>query len=211
MMLVNKSIRAGQLAIFGAALLLAASCNGKDAAPAAAADPDAQAMQRGLGLLHERKDPVGAEAVFREVLQRTPTHYGARYQLAVALDRGGRPGEARAVWQQVLGAAQNVADSATIRTAQARLAAPDTASQEAMMILGLDLMYRQANPNAAAEQFRRILQRNPTHYGATYQLATALDKAGQRAQATPLWQKVLGMAITYKDDKTAQTARERLK
>lgn len=176
-----------------------------------AVDPDAQLMERGLVLLYQRSDPVGAEAVFREVLQRNPTHYGAQYQLAVAMDRGGRPAEARATWEAVLRNAQGSNDTATARTASARLAAPDTASATAMMALGLDLLYRQNNAVAADAQFRRILQRNPTHYGATYQLATALDREGKRAEARRLWEKVLGMAESYKDQATAETARNRLK
>jgi len=199
-----------------ASLLLAASlcsCKAKDSTPAAAtaADPEAQLMQRGVALLHTSGDPVGAEAVFREVLQRNPMHYGARYQLAVALDQGGRVAEARTQWQSVLASAESMRDSATANTARRRLAAPDTASQAAMMILGLDLMYRQNNPSAAADVFRKILQKNPTHYGATYQLAIALDRAGQQAQSRPVWQKVLGMATTYKDGRTAAIARSKLR
>jgi len=98
-----------------------------------------------------------------------------------------------------------------MRAALARLGSPDTASVAAMMTLGVDLLYRQNNPTAAEEQFRRVLQRNPSHYGATYQLATALDKEGKDAQARPLWTKVLGMATMYKDERTAATARTRLK
>ena len=174
------------------------------------ADPDATTMSRGLDLLYRASDPIGAEAAFREVLQRTPTHYGARHQLAVSLDRGGKPADARSVWAAVLKNAEAIGDTSEVRIARARLAAPDTASQEATMALGLDLLSRQNNPAAAAEQFRNVLKRNPTHYGATYQLAMALDKAGQAGQARPVWQKVLGMATLYKDEPTAQAARQRL-
>ena len=84
-------------------------------------------------------------------------------------------------------------------------------SQDAMMRLGLDLMFRQANPSAAVAQFRGLLARNPTHYGATYQLASALDRAGQPDQARPVWVKVLGMATQIKDEATIQTAKARLR
>jgi Tfp pilus assembly protein PilF len=178
---------------------------------ATAPESEAQLMQKGTSLLYQARDPIGAEAVFREVLQRNSTHYGAQYQLAVSLDRGGKPREARGMWEAVLKNAQNVRDSATLRTARARLAAPDTASQSAMMALGLDLLYKRNDAASAAEQFRSVLARNPTHYGATFQLATALDKSGQRAQARPLWEKVLGMAVSYKDDRTAEIARNRLR
>lgn len=177
----------------------------------AAADTQAQLMQQGTTLLYQSGDPIGAEAVFRKIIQLNPTHYGAHYQLAVSLDRGGKPSEARRTWEAVLKNAESVRDSATAATARSRLAAPDTAGETAMMALGLDLLYRQNQLTAAAEQFRKVLGRNPTHYGATYQLATALDKSGQAAQARRFWEKVLGMAQANGDARTAQTARERLR
>lgn len=180
-------------------------------APQASSPADSAMMERGLQQLYKAGDPVGAEQSFRGVLARNSSHYGARYQLAVALDRSGRPSEARTEWTQVLQQAQTFNDSATMRTARARLAAPDTASVQAMMVHGLDLLYRQNNPASAADQFRAVLAKNPSHYGATYQLATALDKAGQQTEARPLWVKVLGMATSYKDTQTAATARARLR
>jgi len=177
---------------------------------AAATPDDAGLMQQGMQQLYQQNDPVAAEQTFRAVLAHTSTHYGARYQLAVALDRGGRPAEARREWTEVLRDAKTYNDSASIRTAQSRLAAPDTAGPAAMMVHGLDLLYRQNNPTDAATQFRAVLKKNPTHYGATYQLATALDRAGRQGEARELWVKVLGMATTYKDEKTATTARARL-
>ena len=138
------------------AVLFLAAC-GKGKEPQPAADPEAQLMQRGVALLYQSNDPIGAEAVFRQVLQQHPAHYGAQYQLAVAVDRGGRPTEARALWETVLRNAQAASDSATASIARTRLAAPDTASQAGMMAFGLDLLYRQNNPTAAADQFRKIL------------------------------------------------------
>ena len=209
MQTTNGTMRRTAAALLAAALI---GCSGRTGASdaAAGADPQAELMARGVELLYKSADPVGAETVFREVLLRNPTHYGANYQLAVALDRGGKPADARAVWQTVLTNAEAIRDSSSIRSAQARLQAPDTASMEALMVLGLDLLRRQNNAAAATEQFRKVLQRNPTHYGATYQLAMALDKAGQGVEARPLWQKVLGMATTYKDSTTIQAARQRL-
>lgn len=192
--------------------LFVAGCMTGDAGndSSAAVDPEAQLMTRGLAEL-ARGEPVTAERTFRELLAKNPSHYGGHYQLAVALDRGGKPAEARKEWEYMKTAAQQISDSATLRTVTARLAAPDTASQEAMMALGLDLLYQGNNPSAAADEFRKVLRRNSSHYGATYQLATALDRAGQRAAAKPYWEKALGMAISYKDEKTAAMARERLK
>ena len=204
---LDRTVRALRTMVV-ASLVVGAACAKANEQPPA--DPAAPLMQRGLALLYQSGDPVGAEAVFRQVLQQNPNHYGAQYQLAVAVDRGGRPADARPLWQTVLRNAQAIHDTTTEHTAQARLAAPDTASQAAMMALGLDLMYRQNNPSAAADEFRKVLSKNPTHYGATYQLATALDRSGRGTEARALWEKVLGMAQTYKDTKTAETARARL-
>ena len=179
-------------------------------ASASAVESEAQLMSRGVDLLYKKADPIAAEGVFRQVLQRNPSHYGAQYQLAMSLDRGGQPSLARPLWTTVLKNAEAARDTATARTASVRLAQPDTASESAMMAFGVDLLYRRNNPTAAAEQFRGVLRKNPKHYGAMYQLATALEKSGQAAQARPVWQQVLGMATMYKDERTAETARAKL-
>jgi tetratricopeptide (TPR) repeat protein len=84
------------------------------------------------------------------------------------------------------------------------------ASEEATMKAGLDLLYEGRNPGAAEPFFRRVLERNPAHYGATYQLAVALDRTGKADEARRLWEAVLRMADGYKDSQTAATARARL-
>ena len=81
---------------------------------------------------------------------------------------------------------------------------------DALMQAGLDALYAEGDPAVAAAAFRKVLALNPNHYGATYQLATALDRAGKRDEARPLWEKVLKMAEGYKDQPTADTARARL-
>ena len=172
--------------------------------------PEQQLMQRGLNSLYGAGDALAAESTFREVLSRNPAHYGAQYQLAVALDRGGKPAEARPVWEEVLRLAEGVKDENTASTARSRLAAPDSVSVVTLMSVGLNFL-RQGNPSAAAEQFRKVLERNPDHYGANYQLAVALDRLGRRAEARPYWQRILTIAETFKDQPAATTARERLR
>src|SRR5712692_8360719 len=76
-------------------------------------------------------------------------------------------------------------------------------SEAALMQVGLDLLYADSDPAAAAAQFRKVLERNPTHYGATFQLATALDRAGQPAEARPVWERMLRMAEAIGDGPTA--------
>ena len=168
-------------------------------------------MERGTQQLYQSGDPIAAEVTFREVLAKNPSHYGAHYQLAVAMDRGGKPLEARAEWNEVLRLAESFNDSVSAQAARARLGSPDTASQAGLMARGLDLMYKQHDPGAAIERFNEILKRNRTHYGATYQLAVALDRANRGAEAKQVWQRVLPMAIQYKDQKTIDTARARLR
>jgi cytochrome c-type biogenesis protein CcmH/NrfG len=168
-------------------------------------------MKEGLSLLYERNEPFAAEQAFRDVLKAEPTHYGAHFQLAQAIDREGRPADARPLWNEVLKSAQAINDTGTIRLVTERLASPDTVSQAGMMSSGVHALYALKDPATAEAQFRKVLEKNPTHYGATYQLASALDELGRKAEARPLWEKVLGMAITYKDAATEATARERLK
>ena len=78
------------------------------------------------------------------------------------------------------------------------------------MKAGFDALYMRSDPNTAATLFRQVLERNPTHYGATFQLAYALDASGKRDEARPWWQKVLQMAEGYNDKRTADMARTRL-
>ena len=205
--LLERTGRGASLAIF----ILATGCGTSGDAKQSASVSEEQLMQQGLAQLYQSSDPVGAQETFRAVIRKNPTHYGAHYQLAVALDRGGKPADARVAWEDMRQRAQAIRDTATVRLVERRLAAPDTASQDAMMALGLDYFYRHNNAAAAAQEFRKVIAKNPIHYGATYQLAKALDVLGQRSEATPLWVKVLGMATQYRDERTIQQAKDRLK
>jgi Tfp pilus assembly protein PilF len=171
-------------------------------------------MKMGVDMLYVRNDPTGAAVQFRQVLAMNPGHYGATYQLAVALDRSGKPGEARVYWEKMLPMAEAAKDETTAATVRKRLDVPPPTSEEgiqqAIMRAGLDAMYVRKDPAAAAAEFRKVLARNPAHYGATYQLAAALDRSGKRAEARPLWEKVVKMAEGYKDQRTLDTARARL-
>jgi hypothetical protein len=55
------------------------------------------------------------------------------------------------------------------------------------MRAALDALYQRHDPTGAAAEFQQVLAENPTHHGATFQLAAALDAAGKRAEARPLW------------------------
>ena len=79
------------------------------------------------------------------------------------------------------------------------------------MKAGLDLLYSRNDPEGAAAQFRGVLALNPSHYGATFQLGTALDRAGKPGEAQPYWEKMLAMAEATGDDATVATVRARLR
>ena len=106
--------------------------------------------------------------------------------------------------------AEGYRDADTAAAARARLGRPDAVSEEAMMKVGLAALHEGHDPAAAAAAFRKVLGQNPTHYGATFQLAAALDAAGKRSEARPVWEKVLAMAERYDDRATAATAQARL-
>jgi hypothetical protein len=80
----------------------------------------------------------------------------------------------------------------------------------ALMQAALAALYERKDAHAAVEKFREVLQHQPFHYGATYQLAKALDQDGRPAEATVWWTKVLEAAQLIGDTTTARQARERL-
>src|SRR5262245_2979518 len=90
----------------------------------------------------------------------------------------------------MLGMAEAAKDKETLATVRGRLAesagssptprqstGSPTVPAEDPMKAGLDALYQRNDPAAAATQFRKVLAANPSHYGATLQLAKALDRA----------------------------------
>jgi tetratricopeptide (TPR) repeat protein len=82
--------------------------------------------------------------------------------------------------------------------------------ETATMRAGLDALYDRGDAAQAAAHFRRVLERNPNHYGANFQLAKALDVAGATDDARAQWAKVLQMAEAVQDQPSIDTARARL-
>ncbi len=207
-------VRARSVAAVCVALLaiVAVACSGHDKV-----DDEGTLMQAGLEALHTRHDPNGAAAQFRKVLELNPTHYGATFQLAAALEAAGRPQEARPYWEKMRVMAEAANDTQTIEAVRAHLpdAGTDAAAKgadaaAALMQAGLDAVYTRRDPNAAVIEFRKVLDLNPTHYGATYQLAAALEAAGQPDEARLWWSKMLQLAEAINDTKTADTVRTHL-
>lgn len=81
---------------------------------------------------------------------------------------------------------------------------------QTLMRAGLDALYQRNDPADAVVRFRRVLERNAAHYGATLQLAKALDRAKRPDEAVVQWKKVLEMAEAIHDAETARIARSRL-
>ena len=78
---------------------------------------------------------------------------------------------------------------------------------EARMKAGLDLFYTQRRPAEAAAEFREVLELDPNHYGATFQLAFSLETAGRREESRREWKRVIDMARRYHDRGTEENAR----
>src|SRR5262249_8055400 len=157
-----------------------------------------------------RHDPQAAVPEFQKVLAANPSHYGATFQLAAALDAAGRSDEARPLWEKMLTLAESSGDQQTATTARTKLGQPPVATEETLMRAGLDALYQRHDPTGAAAEFQQVLAKNPMHYGATFQLAAALDAAGRPQEARPYWEKALAMAQRYADTETADRARARL-
>lgn len=80
----------------------------------------------------------------------------------------------------------------------------------ALMSSGVDALYRRGDPQAAADAFARVLEKDPDHYGATYQLAVAFERLGRKEEARRMWRKVAQLASINGDSAAARTADEHL-
>lgn len=118
-----------------------------------------------------------------------------------ALRKLGRLDDAAAAYQRALSLDPGLTDA---------LDALSSVGAEAKMRAGLDALYQLDDPGQAVARFREVLAINPNHYGATYQLAKALDVAGRSAEATPVWRKMLDLAEESRDEPTLATVRARL-
>ncbi|MGH9441371.1 MAG: tetratricopeptide repeat protein [Thermoanaerobaculia bacterium] len=167
-------------------------------------------MRKGLEALYAKHQLAEAAEDFRQVLADNPSHYGATFQLAYALELSGKREEANPLWQKVFEMASAIHDSETARLAMAHIPSAAATSEAALMRAGLEALYTRGRSAEAAGIFRRVLSSNPNHYGANFQTAVALELAGQKGEARPYWEKTLTLAERYRDAGTAKTAREHL-
>lgn len=70
---------------------------------------------------HRLGDPGRAVGLYRTALRAVPTHYGAHYQLAVALLALGQEAEARAAWRAFVPLARSIGDQQSLAAAPAVL------------------------------------------------------------------------------------------
>jgi tetratricopeptide (TPR) repeat protein len=91
---------------------------------ALAADPTAADADMLAALIHHHRlgDPAAAVPLYRRVLRLVPTHYGAHYQLAVALLATGRTPEAQMAWRAFVPLAEAIGDHASIALLERALA-----------------------------------------------------------------------------------------
>lgn len=156
------------------------------------------------------RDTNRAVTLFQRALDRPGDRRDALRALGDALDYANRPDESRHVWSELLVVAVQSDDFEQAALATLRLDAPARPEDGAAMNRGLDALYKQNDLSAAITAFREILSRAPTHYGAHYQLAVALDRAGRRDVADPVWIRTAALAKVYGDQTTANAARARL-
>ena len=142
-----------------------------------------------------------------EAVRLRPDLAHSHLYLGKVLQKLGRASEASAAYRRAIDL--NPLDNEP-KEALARLGQSSPESEEAMMAIGLHALYSLHKPIDAALQFRLVLERNPNHYGATFQLARALDEAGKPDEARVLWEKMLGLAQAASDTETITTVRARL-
>lgn len=82
------------------------------------------AMLAGLVYHHQLGEPARAVEHYRTVLTLDPNHYGAHYQVAMALLASGRMDDARAAWRAFVPLAERIGDRASLARAPAELTRP---------------------------------------------------------------------------------------
>ena len=158
--------------------------------------------------MHERRYPDALRAA-DEGVRVAPRLGLAHYYRGQALEKLSRNADAARAYRDALAVHPGLRE-AELALASLQRDAPDPQELRALMDEGLALRYRAGDARRAADVFKKVLSRMPDHYGATYQLAAALDAEGRRAEARPLWEKMLRMAEQVHDEPTRRTATARL-
>jgi len=174
-----------------------------------------QWMNEGVALLYQMNRPHAALKKFSQVLSQNPNHYGAQYQRAKALDISGDIGGAISAWQAFEPTAQKTRDTEATAWAKKRITVLTATEKNLATALerGVNHLHIEKKPSSAIPLFQKVLAQWPTHYGAAYQLALALEQDGQISPAQDAWKDVLKRATAIDeqpDMAAAQAALERL-
>jgi len=159
-----------------------------------------QSMNQGVSLLYEHGDAQTAIGHFSAVLALNAKHYGALYQIAKAFEQSQQLRLAHRAWREFEPLAQESTDTPSLVYATERIAALEdqmTALDE-QMNTGVDLLHVQGRPDDAVPYFEEVRNAWPTHYGARYQHAVALEQSGQNDAAEGAWHQFLAAAEASK-------------
>jgi len=169
-------------------------------------------MNEGVELLYQQDDPEGALRAFDAVLERQPEHYGALYQRAKALDERRQLSLALEAWRRFEPRALAVGDTTYLQQARQRIVILDqwVSTLKAKMSQALVLLHNQGNPDASLPLLREVLDTWPTHYGARYQYAYALEEVDEVEQAREAWALFLVEAHTLQATADITAANEAL-
>ncbi len=150
---------------------------------------------------------AAATAWAREAVRHGPHLSRAHFYLGSALEKQGDLAEAAAEYRRALEIEPN---DAAVKAAVERVGKPHTPTDVERMTTALRLLDVERKPDAAIAELRALLAQNPTHYGAHWQMARALDAAGRRAEARLAWQKMLELAVRWNNAGDEQKVRARL-
>ena len=87
-----------------------------------------------------------------------------------------------------------------------RALAANPTRADAAMLAGLIYQRRLGDPARAVDLYRTVLRLVPTHYGAHYQIATALLAAGEATAARAAWRTFVPLAEAHGDRKSLDSA-----
>ena len=171
-------------------------------------------IQMNLSVLEQREgNEAGALAWADEAVRCNPGLALTHFYRATALERLGRDDEALTAYRQTttlddrhaeawLGRGRLEEKRRAWRDAVAayeRASALDPDAVDAGMSAGLVHQYYLDEPARAAELYAAVLAVLPSHYGAHYQLATALLAAGREEEARQAWRDFIPLAEAIGD------------
>ena len=186
-------------------------------------DPCYAYIQMNLSALEAREGDLAAS--FRwadEALRCQPDVALTHYYRARALERLGRRDEALAEYGQATSIDDQHADSwvgqgrlleeqgtwAEAAAVYDRALTVNPADADAAMLAGLVYHHHLGQSARAVERYQTVLQLEPHHYGAHYQIALALLASGRTADARAAWREFVGLAAAIGDRESIDGAPE---